>query len=129
MGFAIYQHESATGMHVPPPNSEHPSCLPPHPLPSGLLQSTSFGCPASCTSLHWSSVSHMKIYMFQCYSLKSSHPRPLPQSPKVCSLHLCLLCCPACRITGTVFLNSIYMHKYIVFAFLFLTYFTLYDRC
>ena len=30
--------------------------------------------------------------MFQCYSLKSSHPRPLSQSPKVCSLHLCLFC-------------------------------------
>ena len=28
--------------------------------------------------------------MFQCYSLNSSHPHPLPQSPKVCSLHLCL---------------------------------------
>ena len=45
--------------------------------------------------------------MFQCGSLKSSHPRLLPWSPKVCSLHLCLLCCPACRIIGTVFLNSV----------------------
>ena len=27
--------------------------------------------------------------MFHCYSLKSSHPHLLPQSPKVCSLHLC----------------------------------------
>ena len=26
------------------------------------------------------------MYMFQCYSLKSSHPRLLPLSPKVCSL-------------------------------------------
>ena len=25
--------------------------------------------------------------MFQCYSLRSSHPRLLPQSPKVCSVH------------------------------------------
>ena len=31
--------------------------------------------------------------MFQCHSPKSSHPLPLPQSPKVCSLHLCLFCC------------------------------------
>ena len=47
------------------------------------------------------------IYMFQCYSLKSSHPRLLPQSPKICSLHLCLFCCIACRIIVSIFLNSI----------------------
>ena len=29
--------------------------------------------------------------MFQCHSPKSSHPLPLPQSPKDCSIHLCLL--------------------------------------
>jgi len=28
--------------------------------------------------------------MFQCHSPISSHPRPLPQSPKDCSIHLCL---------------------------------------
>ena len=36
------------------------------------------------------SILHMVICMFQCYSLKSSHPRLLPLSPKVCSSHLCL---------------------------------------
>ena len=30
--------------------------------------------------------------MFQYYSLKSSHPCLLPQSSKLCSLHLCLFC-------------------------------------
>ena len=30
--------------------------------------------------------------MFQCYSLRSSHPHLLPQSQKVCSLYLCLFC-------------------------------------
>ena len=39
------------------------------------------------------------IYMFQCYSLKSSHPRLLPQSPKDCSIHLCLFCCLAYTVT------------------------------
>ena len=39
----------------------------------------------------------------------------------VCSLYLCFLCCPACRIIDTVFLNSICMHSYTVFVFLFLT--------
>ena len=36
--------------------------------------------------------------MFQQWSLKSSHPYLLPQSPKVCLLHLCLFCCLAYRI-------------------------------
>ena len=60
-------------------------------------------------NLDWRSISHMIIYMFQRYSLKSSHPRLLPQSPKVCSLHLCLFCCFAYRVIVTIFLNSIYM--------------------
>ena len=50
----------------------------------------------------------MVMYLFQCYSLKSSHPLLLPLSPKVCSLCLCLLCWPACRINSTIFLDSIY---------------------
>ena len=30
----------------------------------------------------------MIIYMFQCHSPKSSHPCPLPQSPKDCTIHV-----------------------------------------
>ena len=37
----------------------------------------------------WSSISHMVIYMFQCYSLKSSHPCLFPQSPKSV-LYICV---------------------------------------
>ena len=37
-------------------------------------------------------------YAFQCHSPKSSHPLPLPQSPKECSIHLCLFCCLAYRV-------------------------------
>ena len=44
------------------------------------------------SNLDWRSVSHMVIYMFQCYSLKPSHARLLPQSTKDCSIHLCLFC-------------------------------------
>ena len=93
---------------------------------SGLSQSTCFECPASCIDLHWSSISHMVIYMFQCYSLKSSHPHLLPHSPKVCSSHLYLLCCLAYRVIITIFLNSVYMRWYTVLVFFYLTYFTLY---
>ena len=42
-------------------------------------------------------------------SLETSHPRLLPQTPKVCSVHLCLFFCFAYRIIITIFLNSIYM--------------------
>ena len=39
----------------------------------------------------------MILYMFQCHSPKSSHPLLLPQSPKDCSIHLCLFCCLKCH--------------------------------
>ena len=50
MVFAIYQHESATGAHLSS-HPEPPSPLPSQPHPSGLSQSTSFECPASCIKL------------------------------------------------------------------------------
>ena len=46
-------------------------CSPPGSSVHGILQAR---------ILEWRSISHMIIYMFQCYSLKSSHPRLLPQS-------------------------------------------------
>ena len=61
------------------------------------------------SNLDWWSISHMVTYMFQCYSLKSSYPRLLLQSPKVCSLYLYLFCCLAYRVIITIFLNSIYI--------------------
>ena len=51
----------------------------------------------------------MIIYRFQCHSPKSSHSPPLPQSPKDCSIHLCLFCCLAYSVIVTIFLTSIYM--------------------
>ena len=99
--FAIHQHESITCVHVSP-HPEPPFHLPPH--PSGLSQSTNFGCPASCIQLGTGpSVLHMVIYMFQCCSLKSSHSRLLPQSSKVCSLYLCLFCCLMYRVIQSKF--------------------------
>ena len=47
--------------------------------------------------------------MFQCNSPKSSHPFPLPQSPKACSIHLCLFCCLAYRVILTIFLPYIFI--------------------
>ena len=103
-----------------------PTPSPPH--PSGCPSATALSALFHALNLDWRSVSRMVIYMFKCYSLKSSHPRPLPQSPKVCSLYLCLFCCLAYRVIVTIFLNSISMRYYTVLVFFFLTYFTLYNR-
>ena len=92
------------------------TCVPhPHPPSLPIPSLKIIPVPALSTlphasNLDWRSISHMLIYMFQHYSLKSSHPRLLPQSPTPCSLHLCLFCCLAYRVIATIFLNCIYMH-------------------
>ena len=89
MVFAIYSHESATGVHVSPiPN---PLLPPSHPIPLGCPSSPALSALFHAWNLDWSSISHMVIYMFQCCSLRSSHPHLLPQSPKACSLYVSLL--------------------------------------
>ena len=50
-------------------------------------------------------------WYYTCFNaILSNHPTlAFFQSPKVCSLHLCLFCCLAYRVFVTIFLNSIYM--------------------
>ena len=90
------------------PQPEPPSHPPFHPIPQGHPSAPTPSTLYHASNLDWRFISHM-IYMFQCHSPKSSHPRPLPQSPKDCSIHLCLFCCLAYRVIVTIFLNSIYM--------------------
>ena len=92
------------------PHLEPPSHLPPHPILQGHPSAPTLTTLSHASNLNWRCISLMIIYMFQCYSLKSSHLRLLPQSPKVCSLHLCLFCCLAYRVIITIFLDYIYMH-------------------
>ena len=108
-GFAIHWHESAMGVPVSP-ILNNPHQLPPHTIPQGHPSAPALSTLSHASNLDWRSISHMVIYIFQCYSLKSSHLHLLPQSPKVCSLHLCLFCCLAYKVIITIFLNSIYMH-------------------
>ena len=89
------------------PHPEPSSLLPPHTIPLGHPSAPAPSILYPASNLDWRSISHMKISMFQYHSPKSSHPCPLPQSPKDCSIHLCLICCLAYRVIITIFLDSI----------------------
>ena len=107
-GFFMHWHESAMGVHVFPILNPH---LPPpsHPISQGCSGAPALSALFHASNLDWWSFSHMVIYMFQCYFLKSSHPWLLPLSPKVCSSYLCLFFCLTGRVIITIFLNSINM--------------------
>ena len=107
--FLPYIDMNQPQVYVCPP-SRTPSYLPPHPITLGCPSTRALSALFHASNLDWRSVSRMVIYMFQCYSLKSSHPCLLPQSLKVCSLHLCLFRCLAYRVVVTILLNSIYMY-------------------
>ena len=100
---------SQSQVYMCPFHPEPPFHLPPDPIPLGCPRAWALGALLHALNLHWSSILYVVMHMFQCYSLKSSHTCILLMSPKVCSLHLCLLCCPVCSIISTIFLNSIYM--------------------
>ena len=106
--------------------------VPPFHSPSYLfrpLQSTE-GCIASLcytATFHQPSIFHIVVYIWQCQFLHSSHLL-LPQlCPQIHSLYLHFPSFPSNRLISNIFLDSIYMHYYI-FVFLFLNYFTLYNR-
>ena len=86
-----------------------PLLSPPNSIPLGCPSAPALSALFHASNLDWSSISHMVIHMFQCCSIKSSHPGLLPQSPKVCLLSLCLFCCLIHRVVITIFLNFIYM--------------------
>ena len=92
-----------------------PSHLPPHPSPQGHPSAPAPSTLSHASNLVWWSTSHMIIYMFQRYPLKSSHPRLLPHSPKVRSLHLCLFCSLVYTVVITAFLNSICIYVNILY--------------
>ena len=105
LGFAIHQCASATGVHVFPILNPPPTSLP---IPS-LWVIPVHQHQASCI-LHrtWTGDSFL-IWYYTCFNaiLPNHPPLPLPQSPKDCSIHLCLFCCLTYRVMVTIFLNSI----------------------
>ena len=95
------------GLHVFPILNHPPP--PSHPMPLSHPNSPALSTLSHSSNLDWLSVSYI-VYLFQCYSLRSSHPRLLPQHPKHSSIHLCLFCCLTNRVIATIFLNSIYIY-------------------
>ena len=88
IGFAIHWHESATGVHEFPilnPSSH----LAPHIISLDHLRAPAPSILYPVLNIDWWFVSYMIVYMFQCHSPKSSHPFPLPQSPKSV-LYICV---------------------------------------
>ena len=103
-----YQYESSTGVHVFPILNPPPTA---HSIPS--LWVIPVHQPQASCIVHptWTGDS-FPIWNYTCFNaiLPNHSPLPLPQSPKDCSIHLCLFCCLAYRVVITIFLNSIYIY-------------------
>ena len=65
------------------------SYLPPHTIPLGHPSAPAPSFLYRASNLNWQFISYMMLYMFQCHPPKSSHPLPLPQSPKTV-LYICV---------------------------------------
>ena len=91
------------------PHPEPSSHVPPHTIPLGHPSAPAPSIQYHASNLDWQFISYTILYMFQCYSFKSFHTCLLPQSPKYCSIYLCLFCYLIHRVIVTIFLNSIYM--------------------
>ena len=103
IGFAIHQHASTMGLHVFPILNLHPTSLP---IPSVWV--IPVHQPQASCILHrtWTGDSFL-IWYYACFNaiLPNHPPLPLPQSPKYCSIHLCLSCYLAHRVVVTIFLR------------------------
>ena len=97
-----------TDMSQPPVCMCSPSRTP-YPIPLGCPSALALSALFHASNLDWQSISHMAIYIFQCYP--SNQPTlAFSHRVQVSSLHLCLFCCLTYRIIVTIFLNYIYMH-------------------
>ena len=122
---AVQQSESAVCIHI---STLSWVSLPLHPLIPLLWVITEHQAelPVQYSSFPLSTV-RMAVCICQCCSPNPSHPLLAPLCPHVCFLHLRLCSCPANRSINTIFLDSVYMCLYMLFVFLFLTYFTLWQ--
>ena len=99
--------------------------------PSRWSQSTELISLCYAAASHQLSILRLVVYICQCYSLTSSQLTLPPPHVLKPILYICLFI-PVLLLLSSepffFFLDSIYMCQHTVFVFLFLTYFTLYDR-
>ena len=81
-------HHRCTCVPYPEPSSH----FPPHPIPLGHPSAPAPSIQYHASNLDWRFISYMILYMFQCHSPKSSHPRPLPKRLFYTSVSLLLSC-------------------------------------
>ena len=76
------------------PHPEPSSHLPPNTIPPDHPGTPTLSTLSHASNLDWWYISHMIIYIFQCCSLKSSHPCLLPESKSLffTSVSLLLSC-------------------------------------
>ena len=109
IGFAIHQHESATGVHVFPILNPTPSSLP---VPS--LWVVPVHQPQASSIMHQTWTIHF-TYDIMHVSMPFNQIIPPSSSPtesKRLFYTSCLFCCLTYRVIITIFLNSIYMCQY-----------------
>ena len=105
---AIYQCESAAGMHMSPPSwpslLSHPHPTPTHHSRSSPSTNLSSLCPQQIPTGYLSYI----WCIFQCYS-QFIPPSPAPAVSTGLFSILCLYCHSANKLISTIFLDSIYM--------------------
>ena len=112
-----------------------PSCIS---LPSSLSHPSRWSQSTKLISLCYASASHqlsslhLVVYISPCHSLTLSQLTLPPPCVLKSILYICIFI-PVVPLASSetfffFFLDSIYMCQHMVFIFLFLTYFTLYDR-
>ena len=80
------------------PKHEPLSHLPTHNISLGHPHAPAPSMLYPASDIDWQFNSYMIVYMLECHSPNSSHPLPLPLSPKVHYTHLCLFPCLAYRV-------------------------------
>ena len=123
MVFVIHQHELARGIHVSP----HPEPSPSPSHPSGLTQSTGFGCSASCIKLALVIYfTYGNIYVSMLFS-QMIPPSSSPTESKSLFFTSVSLLLP-CMWDSHYCLSKFHIYVLMYSICVSLTYFTLYNR-
>ena len=131
--FLLYNKVNQLHIYIYPHISSFLCLLPPSlSHPSRWSQSTEVISLCYEAASHQLSILHLVVYICPCHSLTSSQLILPPPHVLKSILYICVFI--AVLPLGSsepfyfIFLDSVYMCQHTVFVFLFLTYFTLYDR-